>query len=528
MSDDLDLDMEVVGDDELDELGGGGGSDSEERSSSELEAEKKRADESDEPAGKTEDRSGRNKSVRWSTHSVDQSSGSRSTREPKGETFRLDDIPDDWKITSVGEAAKDGKGLVDGDWVESKDMDEDGEIQLVQLGHIGEGCFKGEPDRFVNREFVRDEGCTLLSEGDLLISRMQEPILRSCLLPDFEHDSIMAVDIARLQETDSWSRQFLKYLFNSRPIWKQGLAWASGTTRKRISRKNIEKIRLPEPPLPEQRKIASVLYAVDQAIQKTEEIIEQAKRVKRGLMQDLFEGGITESGRIRDPETEPDSFRQTPLGEVPKAWKMLPLHQACDEIVDSPHSTPEYADQGVLIIRTSDIRNGRFVPDEAKYVTEEDYHERVSRLRPESGDVVFTREAPVGEALKIPKGMQLCLGQRTMVFRTNEELLDPDFLVQSLYSRRVQKRFGQLVVGTTNPHLNVGTIRNFKLPVPSLEEQNRIVSVLRSVDSEIETELQVANRLDNLKKGLMQDLLTGEVRTADRTIKVLEEVQAHG
>jgi type I restriction enzyme S subunit len=115
-----------------------------------------------------------------------------------------------------------------------------------------------------------------------------------------------------------------------------------------------------------------------------------------------------------------------------------------------------------------------------------------------------------------------------MAFRTEESILNPDFLVQSIYSYRIQKRFDQLVVGTTNPHLNVSTIRNFKMPVPGLQEQRQIVSVLGAVNKQIEGGMQRRDWLERLKKGLMQDLLTGEVRTADKAIEVLEEVKDHG
>jgi type I restriction enzyme S subunit len=325
---------------------------------------------------------------------------------------------------------------------------------------------------------------------------------------------------------DELNGLYLFYGLAQRSPWLSRLA--SGSTFKSVSSADLEKVDLPVPPLPEQRKIASVLYVVDQAIQKTEAIIEQAQRVKQGLMQDLLTFGITEEGDIRDPEEFPSEFRETALGKVPKEWSMTPLREACHEIVDSPHSTPAYAEEGVLIVRTSDIDEGRFAPDEAKRVTEEAYRERISRLKPEPGDVVFTREAPVGEAFRIPEGTRLCLGQRTMVLRSREDVLSSEFLVHSIYSYRIQKRFDQLVVGTTNPHLNVGTIRNFKIPIPDLDEQNRIVSVLSSVDNEIEVGLQRRNRLSQLKKGLMQDLLTGDVRTADKAIEVLDEVKAHG
>lgn len=361
--------------------------------------------------------------------------------------------------------------------------------------------------------------------GDILFAKLR-PYLRKAAQPNF--DGACTSEIIPIVASAEVNSKFILYRLSSKEAFDYAIRTSIGTRMPRTSWKLFRTFEFELPPLNEQRKIASVLLTVDRAIQTTEAIIAQAKRVKRGLMQDVLVGGITEDGRIRDPEKSPGQFRETALGKVPKRWQMRLLSELCSEIVDSPHSTPTYSENGVLIVRTSDIREGRFTTAEAKRISEDNYQGRVARLEPQPGDVVFTREAPVGEAFKIPKGTRLCLGQRTMVFRSRPDLLDPDFLVYSIYSSRVRKRFDKLVVGTTNPHLNVGTIRNFKLPVPSLGEQQRIVDLLNSLDDQIDNEKAQKEDLQRLKQGLMQDLLTGHVRTTGTNIDVLDEVQVHG
>lgn len=109
------------------------------------------------------------------------------------------EIASQWDVVPLPEIARSGEiTFIDGDWVESSDMVDDGEYQLIQLGNIGEGYFKGECNRYVNQEFFEDENCTLVEEGDLLISRMAEPILRSLIVPQFDKKSITAVDIVKI------------------------------------------------------------------------------------------------------------------------------------------------------------------------------------------------------------------------------------------------------------------------------------------------------------------------------------------
>jgi type I restriction enzyme S subunit len=414
-------------------------------------------------------------------------------------------LPHDWDISTVREVSKEG-GLVDGDWIESADMDENGAIQLVQLGHIGEGRFKGKPNRFITKEFAEQEDCTVLSEGDLLISRMQEPILRSCILPSFEQDSVMAVDIARLQEGENWNRMLLKYLFNSRPIWKQGIAWASGTTRKRISRKNIEKLRLPTPPLSEQRKIATVLHTVDQAIQKTKEVIEQTERTQKGHIRHLFRKGVS------DEATETHEV----LGEMPTSWKITELSNIADVVMGSSPKSEYYNESGDgLPFYQGNNDFNRRNPTTNVWCTDP-----VKQAK--KGDILISIRAPVGD-LNIATE-DSCIGRGLAAIRPQS--IDFDYLYYHLYERN--NWFSRISSGSTFDSINSSQIRNTKIKLPSKSIQEKIGSILRNNELYILKEEEYLNQLQRLKQGLMQDLLSGEVRTTDANIHTPEEVAKYG
>lgn len=211
------------------------------------------------------------------------------------------EIPEEWEIERLKYISKKGeKTFIDGDWVESKNMVDNGQIQLIQLGNIGVGRFKGNCNKFISEKFFDENNCTLVEPGDLLISRMAEPILRTLIVPKFEKKSITAVDVvvAKVDET-RWDKRYIMSILNY-GIWRSiGEAWASGTTRLRISRKNIEKIKIPYPPLPEQEQIASILSTVDEKIQKEKIYKEKLQELKQGLMQDLLTGKVRVTGLIR-------------------------------------------------------------------------------------------------------------------------------------------------------------------------------------------------------------------------------------
>ena len=151
--------------------------------------------------------------------------------------------------------------FADGDWVESKDQSSDG-IRLVQTGNVGEGFFKdrAEKARYISEATFKRLRCTEIVEGDCLISRLPDPVGRSCILPDTGERMITAVDctILRFKAT-----QFLPTFFNfysqSNDYLSTVAKECTGTTRNRISRSNLGVTPIPVPPLPEQQRIVGML-----------------------------------------------------------------------------------------------------------------------------------------------------------------------------------------------------------------------------------------------------------------------------
>ncbi len=288
---------------------------------------------------------------------------------------------------------------------------------------------------------------------------------------------------------------------------------ASGTTFQEISGSEFGEIQVPSPLVDEQARIAEVLDTLDEAIRTTASIIAKRILARQGLIRDLLTCGVDQNGERRDPNSHLGKFVSSSLGMIPRSWTIKALSSSCLAVMDCPHSTPNFLDQGVLVARTMHIKNGRFDTRFASRVSEGEYQTRVSRIEPAPGDVVFTREAPVGEAFVIPEGMRICLGQRVMLLRPDPETLLGDYLVSQIYSGAVQSRIKLLTGGTTNPHLNVAEVRAFHIPIPPIQEQRILVSYLRGFEQSIEAEKEQLRKLETLKSGFSSDLLTGRIRT---------------
>ena len=145
----------------------------------------------------------------------------------------------------------------DGDWIEKKDQDVNGNVRLIQLADIGEGTFKDKSSRYLTEDTARRLNCTFLQQGDILIARLPDPLGRACIFP-LNGKFITAVDIAILRIKDcAYNPRYVMYMVNSPQFRKEISRYESGTTRKRISRKNLDKIQFNMPDLSTQERIVS-------------------------------------------------------------------------------------------------------------------------------------------------------------------------------------------------------------------------------------------------------------------------------
>ena len=163
------------------------------------------------------------------------------------------------------------------------------------------------------------------------------------------------------------------------------------------------------------------------------------------------------------------------------------LRDVTSHIVDSEHKSAPESEEGYPYIKTSDIENGRINFDNVSYVSESAYKEWTQRLTPKSGDVVLTREAPVGRVGYVPDGKQICLGQRTVLIRPDSEKIDNQFLRYLLLSENIQNRFKSLSTGSTVDHLNLSDLRSLELPaLPDINTQRKIGKILSNFDKKID------------------------------------------
>ena len=183
----------------------------------------------------------------------------------------------------------------------------------------------------------------------------------------------------------------------------------------------------------------------------------------------------------------------------------MKLHEACELIVDCPHSTAPDEGHGFPLIRTPNIGKGRLIFDGVHRVSKDVYNNRNQRAIPQDDDLIFAREAPVGNVAIIKNGEKVCLGQRTVLLRPNKNKVDPDFLVYFLLAPQQQYNLLGTANGATVAHVNIPAIRNLEVTLPELDTQHRIADILSAYDDLIENNRKQIKLLEEAAQRLYRE-----------------------
>ena len=258
------------------------------------------------------------------------------------------------------------------------------------------------------------------------------------------------------------------------------------STHKRYWIQQYSKIRISIPTLKEQARIVSyieeMLSELEAGIKTLEMTRKQIEVYRQSVLKEAFDSVFLESIKSE-------------------------IDQVCSNIVDCPHSTPEWVDKGHICLRTTNFKRGYLDLSEMNFVSKKTFDDRNTRLVPKPGDILYSREGAIlGIACIIPAGLNVCLGQRMMLLRTSEKMINK-YLMHYLNSPRLTNYVTSITGGSASPHVNVGDIKKFIVPVPTLETQREIVNYIDEKLTECENIEKTINRSLQEAMALRQSIL---------------------
>jgi type I restriction enzyme S subunit len=330
-------------------------------------------------------------------------------------------------------------------------------------------------------------------------------------LPCWVIDTAYAV-IAKPQIDAKW------LYFNLSRFDLESLNEATGVPS--INRNYLYRIEFWSPAYPVQQRIARILTTVDNQIEKTEALIAKYQSIKQGLMHDLFTRGVDEHGRLRPSRDEaPQLYKESELGWIPKDWDARQLGEVLKEgggfLQTGPFGSSlhahEYVDDGIPVIMPQDINDGLIETTQIARITEKKAQSLFRhRVRPD--DVIFSRRGDLSRAAALSERERgwLC-GTGCFLLRASAEKLYPEWLAAMYRYHFVQRQVDANAVGSTMPSLNNAVMERLRFPFPKVEEQAEMMRRLNAEDTFARAEASRLAKLQLIKLGLMQDLLTGKV-----------------
>lgn len=266
-----------------------------------------------------------------------------------------------------------------------------------------------------------------------------------------------------------------------------------------LSRDKIASVKIVLPALNIQRKIATILTSINDEIKITDQIIQKTEVLKKGLMNELLTKGIGHK-----------KFKETKLGEIPKAWDVLELGNICD-VRDGTHTSPKYVHSGIPLITSKNLIDGSLDFENVSFISESDHAEVEKRSKVDNGDILFGMIGTIGNPVIVNKQRNFSIKNVALIKFTKSNV-NNIYLMYYFKSKYTLDQFRKLMGGSTQKFVALGAIRKLLIMVPSLHEQEEIAKILSTIDKKNTINKKNREKLISLKMGLMHDIFNQKVQ----------------
>ena len=397
-------------------------------------------------------------------------------------------IPETWEVKRLKNLCTSNESMIaDGDWIESPDISDEG-IRYYTTGNIGDGVFKNQGNGFISESTFKKLNCTAVYPGDLVFSRLNNPIGRACIIPNNYPICIVAVDNVIVRPDSKYDKRFLVYISMCPGYQETNMLIARGTTMQRMSRSQLQNVDMPIPPLADQQRIADYLDEncgeIDSLIGLQEQMIEKLKAYKQSVITEAVTKGL-------DPNAKLVPSGIDWIGEIPEGWKVCRIKDLVIMKSGSNLTSEQIANEGSYPVYGGNGLRG--------------YYEAYSN---EGDHVLVGRQGALCGNINYASGRFWATDHAVVCYpRRNFSLI---WFGETLRSMNL----GQYSLSAAQPGLSVDRIREKKMPLPPLSEQQTIASYLdekcADIDRLIALKQQKIESLKDYKKSVIYEAVTGK------------------
>lgn len=413
----------------------------------------------------------------------------------------LNKIPIHWTTVSLKfSTGNKPLSFVDGDWIESKVIKSDG-IRYLTTGNVGVISYKEQGNGFISEQTFKELNCTEVFSGDILISRLNFPIGRACIVPDLGYRIVVAVDnVIFRPDTTKYNRRYLVYQMNCYPYSENANVLGRGSTMQRITRTQLGAFKLCVPPLPEQVAIASYL---DTKCAKIDNLISiQQKRI--ALLQELKQSVITHAvTKGLNPNVEMKQSGVEWIGDVPKHWEYCRFKDFMLLQTTASNSNNKIGLENI------ESRSGRFVYTGSEFDG--------NGIAFSNQDIIYGKLRPYLQKVWLATFDGNAVGD-FFVFRMKSNSC-PSFVKYLMLSDGYTKETDGSTIGAKMPRVSSDFILTMHYCLPPITEQAAIASYLdhkcATIDTSISNAQHQIDLLQEYKQSLITEVVTGKRKVTD-------------
>ncbi|WP_196809423.1 restriction endonuclease subunit S [Gillisia sp. JM1] len=405
--------------------------------------------------------------------------------------MRFNEFEGDWSIKPLGsESNHISYGLT----VRPEFVEEG--IPLISAREITTGVVNiDKGPKISQEEFNKLSDKAKPKQGDVFLTKTGTIGLSARFMLDIPIAITQNIAVIRLNDEKVNSPVYLIQYFKTRDFYRSAISRVNQSTIMDLQLGDIRKLLIPFPALPEQKKIASFLTAVDEKIQQLTKKKELLGQYKKGVMQQLFSGQL----RFKDKNGNPyPDWEEKRLGEIADVTKLAGF-EFTKHIV--------YRDKGEIIaLRGLNIKNNTLDLNQVKYIDDSDFS-KLNRSKLFIGDLIYTYVGTIGEVAIIEENDRFYLAPNVSRIRFNEDECLAKFSIQYFINPVFKEReVGKYISSSSQPALSMTNIRKFKISLPSIPEQQKIANFLSGIDTKIEAVSQQIAQTQSFKKGLLQQM----------------------
>lgn len=419
----------------------------------------------------------------------------------------LGPIPSDWEIVKLNNIGnvKGGKRLPKGHSFSNK-VTEHPYIRIVDFQNftVNEKDLKyltNEDYKILNRYIINHEDVYISIAGTIGIVGT---------IPKNLNGSVLTENAARIVIEKKVIKDFLVMYLSSKYGKTEIDLRKTKTSQPKLALSRIKEIPVIVPPILEQKKIASVLLAIQEAIEKTEAIIEATKLLKKALMKYLFT-----YGPVPVEEAENIPLKETEIGLIPEDWEVLNIGSIASVKGGYAFKSSDYVSEGVPLLRISNVSFGKAIWDEIAYLPH-DYANEYKDYLLKNNDLIMAMTRPiVSQGIKVAKlsdkDVPCLLNQRVCRFNLTDKI-NREYLFQILFDKNFISSISGGAIGSQQPNISATKIESIPVPIPPRNIQEKIAQILSAIDIKLNAEQNNKRAIEELFKTMLNDLMTAKIR----------------